>query len=288
MQCRQPTEFEQKIYPVKGPHPEPQESIPRIQTVGTFKSNGNFFWEQISSGISLHYIRGGTGVFEVDGACHTVSEGEVFLFWPGQHIRYWDLKDSPWRYTWMFISGSETSWVLREAGLHREVSHIYVQNIPRFSRAIDEIVTTFKSGEYSPLYPTHSVLALLDLLGDLRGLHNDISEHPGDKIRKLIDSNHLGISTVSELSEALGVDRSTVYRAFRSRYGISVKEYIEESRMDKAQGLLRLSQASVKEVAYACAFGDWRQFSRSFKKRFGSSPSIWRAQHGRGQRNPNA
>ena len=279
LHTRYPDAYEQQVFPTKEKHPDPSDPTPWMEIVGVFRSKGGFAWEQTAPGISIHFIQGGAGIFETDGKEHYVEAGDIYLFWPCQHIRYWDLPGKPWRYTWMFMAGNEQSWIFKKAGLDRSISHLQIPNISRFSRTLEQIVATYAEGSYSALYPAWSVIELLDALHacSLGGGSSD--GHIGDRLRQLVDSSPTASPSVQELAGTLEIDRSTAYRAFRCRYGLSIKEYIEENRMDKAQSLRLYSPSSIKEIAWMLGYADVRQFSKAFRKRLGTSPSEWRIEH---------
>jgi AraC-like DNA-binding protein len=270
-------DLDQTIIPMKGTLPDDADPGIFISTVGVFRSNGNFYWEQISPGICIHLIYGGAGVFEVDRELYRVKSGEVFVFWPGQRIRYWDFQDSPWRYTWMSIVGDELSWVYCAAGISRGKPHLNTHNFSELTECANEIVWTYKQGEYSLLYPCHAAVRLIDLLGShVDKLKLSASEPLGITIKRLIDSYHLSVPSVDEISDQLNLNRATVYKAFHALHRMSVKEYIEVVRFEKACRLLVSSPANIKEVAFFCGYQDSRYFSRTFRKRFGMTPSDWR------------
>jgi AraC-like DNA-binding protein len=269
--------IDQDIYPVQGNYPQPGAPELFIETVGIFRSRGDFYWEQISPYVALHFISAGKGTFEVDGRRYEASAGSVFLFWPGQHIRYWDTPESPWCYTWLTLTSNASAWGLAEAGLSKDRPHLVLRDARMVSRFVEDIVQTFRYGGYSPLYPVHEALRLLELLGSQDPeRHQSPSDPLAERIRKLVDSNHLSIPTIEGLADTLKVDRTTIYRAFKERYKLSVKDYIDAARFDRACRLLAHPRTAIKEVAFACGFRDARYFSRAFRKRFGQAPGAWR------------
>lgn len=271
--------FYQEIIPVLGscpPEPAPELTV---GTVGTFRSFGKFYWEQVSPGISVHIITGGSGIFETGGRRYKASKGSLFFFWPGMHIRYWDFPGTPWRYTWIVLDGRESSWVFRESGLSRNDPLITAQDIPALIRFVDELVWIFREGRYSRIYPFQSALGLIDLLSRKAtgsSVYPSTVESLGLRVKKMIDSNHLAFPTIEELADLLKADRTTLYKAFRACTGMSIKEYIDTARLEKACRLLSVPDTRVKETAFACGYRDARYFSRVFHKRFGCPPSKWR------------
>ena len=78
--------------------------------------------------------------------------------------------------------------------------------------------------------------------------------------------------TVSSLAESFGFDRSYLYRIFKKRYGIGIKEYIIKVRLEKGKELLK-EGFSVKESAHLVGYDDEFNFSKVFKKEYGVAPS---------------
>lgn len=94
------------------------------------------------------------------------------------------------------------------------------------------------------------------------------------KIRSVMEEN-LGDDNfdVHQLSQALGMSRSQLYRKFKSLTNKSVIDYFWTLRLYKAQSLLQTTVMNVSEVAWAVGFKNLSHFSRAFKDQFGMSPS---------------
>lgn len=69
---------------------------------------------------------------------------------------------------------------------------------------------------------------------------------------------------------------SSFKRAFVEAYEQSPGKWLIETRLQYAADLLRNQADSVTDVSANCGFGDLSNFTRSFRKRFGVSPSAYR------------
>lgn len=81
--------------------------------------------------------------------------------------------------------------------------------------------------------------------------------------------------SVSRIAAHLQLSVSTVHRVFAGE-GLSVSEWIRAQRLEGARADLtepRLARYSVSEIAYGWGFSDAAHFSRSFRARYGLSPS---------------
>jgi AraC-like DNA-binding protein len=82
---------------------------------------------------------------------------------------------------------------------------------------------------------------------------------------------------VASLSDALHVDKSTLFRKCKRYFKQSPHEIIESYRMKKAIELLQVEDIRVKEVAYDIGFDSYEYFSKKFKNYYGICPSAVRA-----------
>lgn len=79
---------------------------------------------------------------------------------------------------------------------------------------------------------------------------------------------------VDEIATYTGASRATLYRAFESLGG--VRGYISFVRLEQAKSMIgagSTDRGDISNIAYACGFSSPEQLGKSFKKRFGVSPS---------------
>lgn len=84
---------------------------------------------------------------------------------------------------------------------------------------------------------------------------------------------------ISDLASEVGFTPAYLRRTFRTRYGCSPKEYLDQLRYEHALRRLRFTGESVSEIARACGYLDVYQFSKAFKKRSGLAPTEYRKKH---------
>ncbi len=79
---------------------------------------------------------------------------------------------------------------------------------------------------------------------------------------------------IPDLARQFTMSESTLLRQLKLITGLTPAKYLQEMRQDKARQLLEHRvYNSVSQVAREVGYQDTRSFSRSFKKRFGKSPS---------------
>ncbi len=82
--------------------------------------------------------------------------------------------------------------------------------------------------------------------------------------------------SVQSISKNANISKSALYRRFQSGFQCTVSEYVNEKRIEKAAVLLRKSNLSVEEIARTVGFSSGSYFSKTFKKKKGSSPIQYR------------
>ncbi len=82
---------------------------------------------------------------------------------------------------------------------------------------------------------------------------------------------------VGDMASAAATSRSGLQRKLKQTMGITPQDLLREARIKRACQLLRTSNKSVAEVAYACGFSDPKYFSRCFKQSVGQSPTEYKS-----------
>lgn len=95
-------------------------------------------------------------------------------------------------------------------------------------------------------------------------------------IFKYIEEHYREDLSVELLSGMAGLSRFHFSRLFKEISGRTVTEYVNETRLNRADYLLRESPLTVSEIAAATGFNDIYYFSRIFKKYKSMAPSALR------------
>jgi AraC family transcriptional regulator len=83
--------------------------------------------------------------------------------------------------------------------------------------------------------------------------------------------------SLAALSARAGLSRFRVQRLFAATAGETAKQYAVRLRLERAAALLLASREPVLHVALACGFAGHETFCRAFRRRFGLTPSAYRA-----------
>jgi transcriptional regulator GlxA family with amidase domain len=85
--------------------------------------------------------------------------------------------------------------------------------------------------------------------------------------------------TLADLARLAGMSERNLTRVFKRATGISIHDYRERLRVERARDLMRNPTMTLDAVAAACGFSDGRQLRRVWTARFGKPPSAARQPH---------
>jgi transcriptional regulator GlxA family with amidase domain len=91
-----------------------------------------------------------------------------------------------------------------------------------------------------------------------------------------IESNLSGTILVAALARIAGVSCSSLYRTFRSRFGVTPHMYVTLKRVEFSQVLMLTTNESLNQISLACGMADQSHFTRIFRRLTGESPARWR------------
>lgn len=100
------------------------------------------------------------------------------------------------------------------------------------------------------------------------------------KVRSIVDFLNTNLHRqirMSEITALAGLSHSRIYDLFKAELGISPVQYQKRLRLEKARALLENSAMKIKQIWLEVGYQDPGHFFRDFKKRFGKTPSQYKA-----------
>lgn len=126
-----------------------------------------------------------------------------------------------------------------------------------------------------------STSILTELYGQLTVVHpvENYSENQKQIYFDIMDYIKTNISRnikISEIAATFGYNEKYISHRFAQICGIPLKQYILKTKMDTASFMLTDTNRPITEIAKEVGFGDSHNFSRTYKKLTGLSPSEYR------------
>ncbi|GIO92292.1 MULTISPECIES: AraC family transcriptional regulator [Paenibacillus] len=250
-------------------------------------------WEDIRqtvSGHTFYYIYSGKGIFRSEEGDVEVEGGTLVYLWPRLPLHMKSSETHPLRMTMLLfdcasLRKNENGWDAPEPIERLRLPFL----LPLQSERMGKIGELFREAErewvpgdlvrearvksvwYRLLQEVHEAAEA--------GGRNHGEEGITAALRRFKEKLDTGFATefrITELAEQTGFSPVYIRRSFAARYGCSPKEYLDQLRNEHALRQLRFTGDSVTDIARACGYTDVYQFSKTFKKRNGLSPSEYR------------
>jgi AraC-like DNA-binding protein len=90
--------------------------------------------------------------------------------------------------------------------------------------------------------------------------------------RDILRDRYVRPPSVPALARLIGVNRTKLKSHFKAVFNITIADFIQQQRMERARELLCDSQLTVGEVAYAVGYEYPANFTHAFKRYFGELP----------------
>ena len=259
-------------------HASPSAAPLSVYFCGTEKcAPGHFFGPAVRQHYLIHFILRGKGIYRTAQRDFSLAGGQAFLIRPGETTYYEADCADPWEYSWMGFDGPEAERLLEEYGLSQNLVCRF-QTVEQIEFFFTRAIAEFESGRFcSESMTGWFYLIYACILREADSYAGFSGEELYFRAAVAYIRNNFGYPvSVMDVAQFVGIDRTYLYRIFRSRCGKSPKEYLTQYRLDAARTMLRKKEYSITEIALSCGFHDSSTFCKCFHKEMGLSPLAYR------------
>ncbi|WP_339835793.1 AraC family transcriptional regulator [uncultured Maribacter sp.] len=93
-----------------------------------------------------------------------------------------------------------------------------------------------------------------------------------EEAANIIDDTLEQATSIINLSKKVGLNQNTLQNGFQSLFGLSVKEYTQNKRMEMARHLMETTTMNITEITYRIGINSRSYFSKLFKQRYAMTP----------------
>ena len=210
----------------------------------------------------LHYVVSGKGYFRIENREYSISQGSIFVIPPFVETYYEADKSDPWEYIWVGFTKSEKISLELEDVMYIPSARSVFENMKKCS--------SMQSGRTELL--CGSIWNFISLCYDLKNRNVDYV----DNALNIIESEYMLPLSIKGVAERVGLERTYFSNLFKNRVGVSPKQFLLRTRMEKAALFLSEYKYNVSLTAMSVGYSDVYAFSKTFKQYFGVSPSKYR------------
>jgi AraC-like DNA-binding protein/ligand-binding sensor protein len=172
------------------------------------------------------------------------------------------LDHDPTEYQW-----KKTKLVLEASGVNTSVLRKLYFEIPAISRSTQRDLIAQLELFANYVAATHNQLLLLQ---------ENRNKQIVARAMSFIQNNFSDSIYISDVARAAYTSERNLRRVFRAETGMTLIEYIQDLRTEKACKLLLSTDKTCIQIAIECGFGGPQQFNLVFKNKRKVSPSVWR------------
>ncbi len=126
------------------------------------------------------------------------------------------------------------------------------------------------------------IILLLNQTKNAPAIRNILSNlfHPtSHSFREIIKAHFYENISLEELAILNNQSLSTFKREFKKIYNASPATYLRDKKLERSLKLLLSSNLRTTDIAYECGFSNVSHFSKSFKGKYGISPTAYKLTH---------
>ncbi len=252
-------------------------SVRHDRDVGVFvRSTGEYDLNGIDYA-SLHKSANFAQIFwPIEGCGLFFHQGKKFRLTP-QHIWYYPCgsdhffypANDHFHYCWLTLQGRDADHFFRTLSIEPGISPTGSCPQMLFQKLATEITGLKKSDSLQALSTAFQILTLAAQQRTAPAKQNDYLEN----VKAVIEDDFSNAQlTVEQLAANFHVHRVTLSRAFAMKYKMTIRDYINQCRIQAAIELLQTTDLPAAAIAAQCGFTSAGYFSKVIVKATGAPP----------------
>ena len=105
------------------------------------------------------------------------------------------------------------------------------------------------------------------------------SKSAAEQIKEIVDREYQKDLSVEEIAERIHFSPSYTRRVFKNKMGVTILDYLQSVRMEKARGYLLSPEYKVYEIGNLVGYENPSYFNLVFRKYYGVAPGAFREQY---------
>ncbi len=227
----------------------------------------------------IHYVLSGEGYYYIGDKQYHIGPGQGFLIEPDVLTFYQSHAANPWEYIWIGFSGEMAADVLLKIGLSAEFPVFTHEDRKELKELIDNMMACKTMNAADELSRNGLMYLFFSCLARGRGPAHKHDSHSNLYISKAVEyikNNYHTTVRISDIAGYVCLNRSYLYTLFVRHLSMTPMEYLNTFRLTKACELLTLTDYPVGSIAISCGYNDPMAFSKTFRRKYGKTPSQYR------------
>lgn len=264
-----------------------KSSLLYVQEIGELTSAPNHDNSRDSmQSFLLLIVESGEGSVTVNGETHKLAKGDC-AFIDCRKTCSHSTGDNPWKLKWCHFYGSMMS-AFAEYYVSRGGKTMFRPAVSSVYRHRWETMFSICNSDdpLKEMRVNQELSALIAMLvADADAATSGVAgsewrDRRMERVRAYLVANYNRRVPLDELSKKFSMNKFSLVREFRRRYGMTIHHCLADVRVSRAKELLRFSNKSIEKISAECGVDDANYFARIFKSVEGVTPHsfrrIWR------------
>lgn len=273
--------FESSSRVIYTPSQFARQNLMYLQEAGTLQAEKPHSSSRENLASYLFFVvESGSGAIRYEGVRYELSPGDCVFIDCRKHYSH-EASADLWKLCWVHFNGLALQGIYDKYIERGGMCCFHPKNTERFVAIARQIHRLAIGGDHI------RDMRINESLSSLTTLLMEESWHPerersanGPKsvaeVRSYIDEHYGEKISLESLADIFYINKYYLSRLFKSRYGMSVGNYITEVRITAAKKKLRFTSESIESIGLSCGLCSLYYFSRVFKKVEQVSPSEYR------------
>ena len=223
----------------------------------------------------------GEGTVITNGVSTNISEGDIYLSYPGDFHEIIPSKTNPLQYDF-FAFNTKNAMLKKEL---KRIMNTYSYNQRVFKDTLINSAVSNAIAEMSSKNKYHhDILSLMfeqiifhlvrnfDADSSSSSNHRISTDELCFQIMHYIDTHIYSINNLSDLSDKFSYNYSYLSDLFKNHTGNTITNYYQTRRLEAAKLLIKEGNLKIINIAEMLNYSSLYAFSKAFKKKYGVSP----------------
>lgn len=205
----------------------------------------------------IHYVVSGKGTLKINDTVYHVKKNQIFTIPAHVPNHYQADAEDPWSYIWIGFTGELSQHFSTLAPTMNFHSNLFFEmtHVRKLTSMQEEFLVAKLFDLYRTLFSTET------------------SPNYINAVQNYIDCNYMQPNiSIESIASSLNLNRSYLTRLFKRNTNMNIQYYLMKTRMESAMRLLK-NGCSVHDTARQVGYVDPFNFSKAFKRFYGTSPS---------------
>lgn len=226
---------------------------------------------------SVYFIRSGSGTLKINKHTFHLSENDIFLAKPFEHTVYTCNDEHSCELYFFTFSGVFASELIGRT-LFKNACYASMPNDTLFYH-INNAASGIEKSECPDIYGIEQLFKFFSLIispADRIVKKNTAYMQYIKEAQSYIEQNYSKPIRIAELANSFNLNRSHFYRIFKEHTGVSVEQYLSNTRIEQAKKLLCETEMPISTIAEVIGYRNYSAFHAMFKKCMQISPGEYR------------